>query len=141
MRLKIENKLPKLLTITVDLTGSRGVRILESSNTQRTVNVPPKESRLLVTLFLSPVWKLSTNFKFTQQALTPEMGSSLIEKDNRRLNRRIQIAREVLRKFNLASLEAAWVPEEIGHFIDPYFSPNDSSVYLGSKTVFPTSIH
>ncbi|CAG9310137.1 unnamed protein product [Blepharisma stoltei] len=141
MLMSIENSMMKVLSFTVDLSGSVKVTIEEDPNTLvRTVDIPPKQTVLVATIKLGRGCSLSTKFKFGLKAPPADMATSMIEKSLKKMEGRIQLARDNYRWVDFNTLQRSQVPAELGIFIDPYFSPCDRSIFLGSDKKLSTAV-
>lgn len=142
MNMSIENKMMKILSFTVDLTGSNKVTIEEDqSSLIRTVDVPPQQTVQIATINLGRGCSLATKFRFAVKAPPADMALSIIQKSTEKTEGRIKLARENYRWVDFNTLQREQVPEALGIFVDPYFSPNDRSVFLGSDKKLSTAVH
>ena len=141
IELSVKNDLLKVLNFTADLSGSENVKIEESESLVHTAKIPPKKTGKLLTLHLSPGHKLTTKFKFAMNPPDREEAMEFIGKDIRRLERRIAKAKEYFRHVDFNTMELSQIPQEVGHFVDPYFTPTDTSAFLGAENKLNTILH
>lgn len=141
VHLDVENKLPKIVTVTIDLAGSEGVSIEGLEVMKLTKDIPPRCTEALVSLILERKPKLVTKFKVLLKPLPASESSALIEKDVARIKEKLKLAKETFRRLDYNTMDLRLIPEEIGHFMDPHFYPLDSSVYQGAEKHLDTPIH
>lgn len=132
MTFSIKNDTYNILVFTVDLTGSVGVSLQESQTLSKTVEIPPSETVLVATAVTQGNWQIATKFRFTTKPPTATQAQKLIGSDHIDLEGRIQFAKQHFRnEVNYSSLNQECIPDEIGHFIDPYFLPHNNALFLG----------
>jgi calpain-15 len=133
MSFSIKNDTFTILSFTVDLTGSIGVSIQECEGLIRTVEINPQKTELVATAVTSGNWQIATKFRFTTKPPPKDQALKFISADSRQLEENIAFAKQHFRReVNYTSLSDKYIPDHLGHFIDPYFSPTHNAVYLGS---------
>ena len=132
IQMSVLNEMLKILTFTIDLTGSTGIVIKESNSLTNTVDIDPRSRVVVATLQLSDKWKLSTKFRFTSKAVDPAVAREAIKREDRKIMKKIKKAQEVLRKVDFNDFDPSSIVDSLGSFIDPYFPPIDSSINLGT---------
>lgn len=130
--MSILNEMLKILSFTIDLSGSVGIKIKESSTLVNTIEIDPRSRVIVATLLLDPNWKLSTKFRFAVKPPSPQAALGFIEKDNQRLLRKIERAKRELRMIDLNTFDPSTISTKLGNFVDPFFPPLESSINLGS---------
>ncbi|OMJ74294.1 hypothetical protein SteCoe_26816 [Stentor coeruleus] len=130
--MSILNEMLKILSFTIDLSGSVGIKIKESETLVNTVEIDPRSRVIVATLLLEPNWKLSTKFRFAIKPPSAQAALAFIEKDNQRLLRKIERAKRELRMIDLNTFDPSMISSKLGNFVDPFFPPLDSSINLGS---------
>lgn len=138
--MSILNEILKVLVFTIDLTGSRGVTLRESPTLVNTVEIDPRSKVVIATIALEANWKLSTKFRFTLKPPNPEVAKNMIEKEVKRLDRKIAQAKKELRLIDYNTFDPSTISSSLGSFIDPYFPPDDSSINKGTDKVIDTVI-
>jgi calpain-15 len=132
IQMSVLNEMLKILTFTIDLTGSTGIIIKESQSLTNTVDIDPRSRVVVATLILEEKWKLSTKFRFTSKPVDPQVARDAIKREDKKITRKIKKAQEILRKVDFNTFDPRSIVDTLGSFIDPYFPPVDSSINLGT---------
>ena len=141
IKLSVQNKVPKIVTVTMNLEGSTGVRIQDCAGLKKSADIPPRTIHEFVTLQLEPGAHLVTKFKVAMKAPPPEEAQKMIQRDVDKIGKKLVVARDRFRKLDYNAFGLEHIPEEIGHFLDPSFSPCDLSVFLGGERKVQTPVH
>lgn len=130
----MENTTESAITFTVDLTGSRGVTMVNHPNLINTVDIPSKQTALLASIITEDDWEMKTKFKFTMTVSQPSVPDDQLKEVNDKLLNEITLFKEFYRSNNhYTRLSADNLPEERQNFIDPYFPPVDQSIFDGCE--------
>lgn len=132
IRMSILNEMLKILSFTIDLSGSVAIKIKESATMVNIVEIEPRSKVIVATLLLEPNWKLSTKFRFAVKPPSAQMAQGFIEKDNQKVLRKIERAKKELRDKDLNNFHPSMISSKLGNFVDPFFPPLDSSINLGT---------
>jgi calpain-15 len=128
----MENGTESPITFTVDLTGSRGVTMVDHPDLINTVTIPPKQTAVLAYIINEDDWEMKTKFKFSMAAPQPQVSDEKLNKDRNKLDSEIQLFKEFYRSNNhYTRLTADNLPPSKLNFIDPYFPPVDGSIFDG----------
>ena len=141
--MSILNEMLKILSFTIDITGSTGVTIRESSTLVNTVEIDPRSKVVVATLCLEANWKLATKFRFAMKPPNADVARNLIEEDNKKLDKKIALARRKLRLIDVNTFDPTTITtisSRLDSFIDPYFSPTTQSINLGTDRPIDTVI-
>ncbi|OMJ71945.1 hypothetical protein SteCoe_29734 [Stentor coeruleus] len=130
--MSILNDMLKILYFTVDLSGSVGIKMKESSNLINIIEIEPKSKVVVATLLLEANWKLSTKFRYATKPPNAQTAQGFIEKDNQRLLRKIERAKSEFRVKDINCFDPSMISSKLGNFVDPFFPPLDSSINLGT---------
>lgn len=132
IQMSVLNEMLKVLTFTIDLTGSTGIIIKESQSLTNTVDIDPRSRVIVATLMLEERWKLSTKFRFTSKPVDPQIAREAIKREDKKVLRKVKKAQEILRKIDFNTFDPSSIVDTLGNFLDPYFPPLDSSINLGT---------
>jgi calpain-15 len=139
---EVQNNKPNELEITANLANSRGAKITETGSLERTVRVAAHSSALLATIELSGEWTLRHTFSFKCLPPAREQAQGMTETVLAESLKKAKLFLGVLANTEINSLTLKEVRKKGAHFVDPYFPPGDSSVFLGThENHLDTAIH
>ena len=132
---EVLNKKGNLLRMTMNIAGSEGTKIENSEGETVTVDIPPREQKLLAKLLVTPTARVRHKFSFT---LHDPPANSQIAEELRALDRSFQQwARDSERALQGRDVntcpDIAFNETPQKHFVDPYFIPGPSSVTHGEE--------
>ena len=140
----VENKRCNTLDFEIDFTGSEGIRIENCPFLTSSLEILPKKLQSIVKIVLEPNKSVVvTKFRFNLCPPPPDLARSLIQEDSEEILKKLRKSSKIFKTvaINKASLEQIHIELEGTNFVDPDFSPSDSSIYAGSSIQKNELIH
>lgn len=139
----IENKRCNTLDFEIDFNGSEGIQIENAPNLQMSLEILPKKLQSIAKIITSSKSVISTKFRFNLCPPPADLARSLIQEDSEEILKKLRISSKIFKTLpiNKASLEQISAELKGNNFVDPDFSPSDSSIYAGSSIQTNELIH
>ena len=139
----VENKRCNTLDFEIDFTGSEGIRIENSSSLQSSLEILPKKLQSIAKLITSPQSVIVTKFRFNLCPPPADLARSLIQEDSEEILKKLRVSSKIFKTLPINKVSIEQISAELkgNNFIDPDFSPSDSSIYAGSSVQSDELIH
>jgi calpain-15 len=139
----VQNDLFNILEFVADFTGSTGIFLPNPSSQIISARVPPKTLGELVTVSTAKDWNMQTKFRFTIRPPPKEQALAVVLKETQEIKQKLKISEDGLRynPINTISIDLFSSLLQGNSFVDPYFPPDDSSIFLGTKESLETPVH
>jgi calpain-15 len=139
----VDNKRYNTLKFEADFSNSTNIHIENTSSLKVTCEILPKKTHLIARVFSSSTSLITVKFRFNLSAPPAEMARQLIIEDNEEIMKKLRKSSKIFKTSPMNKLSIEEITSQLGgcNFVDPDFSPSDSSVYAGSSAVTSELIH
>lgn len=128
--LVIQNDRVAVVEVTLDITGSTGVNILESQGNIIRILIDPEDRKKLCTLSTEGSWKMVTKFGVKLHPAPKEYALKVVTNDHELIENLVRISRKELAIHDTSIIHKMHLIK-LSHFVDYHFPPSESSINLG----------
>ena len=140
---QVDNKRYNTLKFEADFSDSTNIKIENSKSLQILTEILPKKTQLIARVICEDSSKISVKFRFNLSSPPADMARQLITEDNEEIMKKLRISSKLFKSSAISKLSIEEVTSRLSgvNFVDPEFSPSDSSIYAGSSALNNEIIH
>lgn len=129
----VDNKRYNSLEFEADFSESEGITLENTSSLRVKCEILPKKTQLIARILFQKSANISVKFRFNLSPPPPDLARQLIQEDNEEILKKLRISSKLFKKspMNKMSIEEIVSGLSGCNFVDPDFSPSDSSIYAG----------
>lgn len=139
----VDNKRYNSLEFEADFSESEGIELENSSSLKIKCDILPKKTQLIARILMQKGANISVKFRFNLSPPPPDLARQLIQEDNEEILKKLRISSKLFKTspMNKMSIEEIVSGLSGNNFVDPDFSPSDSSIFAGYSQSTTDLIH
>ncbi|OMJ79270.1 hypothetical protein SteCoe_20738 [Stentor coeruleus] len=129
----VENKRYNTLDFEIDFSGSEGIRIENSHELTINLEILPTRTQPIARVITEAKFFINSKFRFNLCPPPADVARQLIAEDSDDILKKLRSSSKIFKNLPINKVSLDQISSELkgNNFVDPDFSPSDSSIYAG----------